>query len=331
MDIQAIERIIPSVIKPTVKKCYDSSQFFKTMFKSKSGMGFLDLKLDTNNACNLKCKYCYRYCLEKETPIFMSMENFKKIADELFPISSSVSLSCATEPFMSKHFIECLDIAKKYNIPYLFYVTNGQLFTNEIIEKTITTGVNEIAISIDAVKKETYEEIRENASYEKLINNLTKIHELKKKYNSINPKVRINYTVFKENATEVPLFIKKYHRYIDSILVNHMNVRFRNELNPYNRMSEEEFKIMENNAKEMARRKGIGIHVSFNDIRPKTFLCRVALTYRNINSKGDITLCTKKIIGNLFEKSYNEIMQENRNLLKKMYRCKDDYCIQCMS
>lgn len=328
---RTVKKIVPSFLENTAKRYYSCCYFLKLWLSSILNMRHLDLKMDTNNVCNIECKYCYRFSQEEQESNFMTVEQFERVAHELFPISERVALACATEPLMSKHFIKFLDIAEKYNIPNLTYITNGLLLTDEIIEKTIECGVKEVAISIDAATEDLYEEICKNASFAQIINNLKQIYELKRKYNSKYPFIRIAYTVFEENIRQVPLFIEKYHQYFDTISLNHMLSRMRNERNPYNRVSKEQFMAMERQSVIKAKKKGIEIETTFNDIRPKPFLCHTAINYRLVKSNGDVYLCNKEIVGNIFINTYKDIVKTNTPVFKELYRAKHNYCTICGS
>lgn len=318
--------MLPPFLKKPATRCKRCCIFLELWVCSIFNRRHLDLKMDTNNVCNIECKYCYRLSEEKQESNFMTVEQFERVAQELFPISESVSLSCATEPLMSKHFIKFLNIAKKYDIPDLSYVTNGILLTDEIIEKTIDCGMKKILISIDAATEDLYEEICENTSFTQIINNLKQIYELKRKYNSKYPLVSISYTVFDQNIDHIPLFIEKYHQYFDKLLLVHMLLRIRNKKNPYNRVSKEQFKAMEKLAVLKAREKGIEIVASFSDKMSKQFLCRSAITYRLVKSNGDVYLCNKEKMGNIFSNNYKNIVKNNTSLLKELYRAKHNYC-----
>lgn len=331
MNVKTVKKIVPSFLRPTAKKCYSCCIFPKLWLCSTFNMRNLDLNIDTNNVCNITCKYCYRLAEEIQKSSFMTIEQFERVAEELFPITKSLSLSCATEPLMSKHFIKFLDIAKKYDIPYLTYATNGLLLTDEIIKKSIDCGVNEITISVDAATEELYEEICEDASFAQLINNLKQIYELKNKYSSKYPFIRISFTLFAQNISHVPLFIEKYHPYFDKIFVKHMLLKVRNKVNPYNRVSKEQFVAMERQSLIKAKKKGVEIETTFSDIRPKPVLCHTAITYRLVNSNGDVYLCNKEMIGNIFVNNYKDIVKENTSLFKEMYRAKHNYCTVCGS
>src|SRR5690348_6321465 len=68
------------------------------------GMRHMVVRMDTINLCNLRCKMCYYssdYLRKRQE---MDETTFRKIADEIFPRTRFLYLSCATEPLTNKHF-----------------------------------------------------------------------------------------------------------------------------------------------------------------------------------------------------------------------------------
>ena len=105
-----------------------------------------DVRIDTNNTCNLNCIYCQinDYTNSAE---YMSVSSFNTLANIFFPESRYVSLSFGTEPLMSKHFSTFLEILHSYNVPDTHYITNGLLLDKNIIEQSILAKINAITIS----------------------------------------------------------------------------------------------------------------------------------------------------------------------------------------
>ena len=291
---------------------------------------YLRLHMDTINTCNHRCKYCYTLGQENPHLKKMTIEEFKKIADELFPLSKYVALSCQTEPTTNKQFAEYIDIASKYNVPELFFVTNAELLTDEVIISSINAPVHEIAISIDAANDEMYKEIRgASVSFEKTINCLKRIHELKKEYNSSFPKVRINFTLFNENAVQMPELVEQYKEYFDVFMVNHLRLRLRNDTNPYSRMNEKDFADIVKKTIQKAGECPLDFDISFGPIMKRYGLCSTSVEYLYIGSDGDVSFCNEEIVGNINEKSYNEILKNNANLFKQLQFARHERCQDC--
>jgi len=227
---------------------------------------------------------------------------------------------------MNRHFADYINIARDYNIPFLTYVTNGQLFTDEVIVASIKAPVHEIVVSIDAATKNLYEEIRVNASFDRLINNIKRVNELKREYNAVYPMITINFTAFRENRAEAPLLVKKYHEYFDFLRISNLLTDKRNESNPYNRLNGNNFCEMVRQCEEAAKDTSVVVYGSLNPLWKPPLLCGRPIEYVVISSKGDVQICNKEIIGNIYANPYKEIFESNKQLLLKMCLGKDAYC-----
>ena len=325
-----VKRSLPPSLFNQAKRFYLAAKVIPAGWNILLGRKHLTLRLDTTNTCNLRCKYCYSLSLGETNTRFMTIDEFKNIADDLFHRATTVYLSCAWEPLMNKLFGKFIQIASHYGIPNLGFVTNGQLLNDELIMASIEAPVHEITISIDAATKDIYEEIRENASFDKTINNLKRIYDLKKKNHSVYPKIIVNYTAFEQNALEAPIFIQKYQEYFDQIRINHLLIRMRNKSNPYTRMSEDKFRGMIKLCKRNVRNKSLTYSYGALMSSPP-LLCSNPVEFVLISSNGDVTLCNKRIIGNIFETSYSELIKLNETLVRKMVFTRDKYCKKCGS
>src|SRR3954452_5713579 len=65
---------------------------------------FLNVFMDQNNRCNLKCRMCgfSDDRVDALPKVDMPRALFDRIADQLFPRASYVALSLMTEPFMTR-------------------------------------------------------------------------------------------------------------------------------------------------------------------------------------------------------------------------------------
>lgn len=321
-----IKLIIPHSVFLILKNIYLSGAFIPVFIKKAFGFRYLVLRMDTTNTCNLRCKYCYTLLWHHDKPKVMTSSEFKMLADSLFRRTKFLALSCAYEPLLNNEFHELIGIASKYKIPKLFFVTNGQLLSDKVILASIKAPVHEIAFSIDAASKTMYEEIRTNASFEKIISNLKKVHEYKEKYNSKYPLISINFTIFKQNAQEAPDFILKYHKYFDLINITHLLTRVRNDINPYERLDLACFNDIIKKCRQIIQGKQVILNYSFSPVNKPLILCCNSISYLSVAVNGDVFFCNKKKVGNIFEKPLKDIENSNSCLMRKMYFANDDYC-----
>src|SRR5712675_1400865 len=109
-----------------------------------TGFRHLVVRMDTINLCNLRCKMCYYsfdYRRKKEQ---MDLPLFRKIANEVFPKTRFLYLSCATEPLMNKEFSDFLQVTGEYKVPFTSFCTNGQLLTEKVIHSCIDARISEM-------------------------------------------------------------------------------------------------------------------------------------------------------------------------------------------
>ena len=172
-----------------------------------AGMRHLVIRMDTINLCNLRCKMCYYsfdYRRKKEQ---MELSLFKKIADEVFPSTRFLYLSCATEPLMNKQFSEFVRVTGEYRVPFTSFCTNGQLLTEEVVNSCLDANISEIIFSIDGATAETYEAIRRGGKWDRLCRNLELLNSLKRSANGRRPAVRMNFTCMQSNIDELPAMV----------------------------------------------------------------------------------------------------------------------------
>lgn len=170
-----------------------------------TGQRFLQLRLDTNNTCNLRCKMCY-FSLDsiRELPKqFMTLEEFSDLGAKLFPLCRRLYLSCKTEPLLSKHFGEFLQIAARSGVPFISFVTNGTALNEKNIDAIVSSNVNQVIISIDGHKKETVEGIRIGLHFERWIERIKQLSDAIKAKPGCRTRLRFNMVVMKSNIEEV--------------------------------------------------------------------------------------------------------------------------------
>ena len=86
--------------------------------------------------------------------------------------------------------------------------TNGALLDEEIIHKIIDSELNEIAISLDAATKGTYEKIRKNSDFDLVVGNLERLVRMKKEYGKNSLTIHSNFVMLKSNIEELPEYVR---------------------------------------------------------------------------------------------------------------------------
>ena len=179
------------------------------------GMRHLFIRLDPVNACNLKCSMCYFSDREYAKKIRgrFSSEDLNRIAGLLFPNTLQLVIGCAAEPTLYKNYIDLVLLAKKYHVPFVGLTTNGQLIDEDQVRALVSSGLDEITLSLHGVVRDSYEDFMVNADYSKFHELLSHLTTWKSRSGHHRPDVRINYTVNANNLPELKDFFKHFGEY----------------------------------------------------------------------------------------------------------------------
>ncbi len=152
----------------------------------------LSVDIETSLTCQLKCPMCTR----EQSPIFaagglMDFQLYKKIVDECAANRVfSLKLSWRGEPTAHPKLVDMVSYAKQKGIPDVAFLTHGGTLDEKMTRKLIDAGLDWISFSIDGLY-ETYESIRAPVTFEKIVQNVKRFHDIKKKENRKKPLVRI--------------------------------------------------------------------------------------------------------------------------------------------
>jgi len=165
------------------------------------------LEISHSGECNLECKMCY------SNHHFFKID--RKLDDQIYnwlipPLLGKIKRLKLSggEPLLIRHSRKLLENKEMASYPDLKIqlITNALLFTPRLWSKIKHNNFDWIITSIDAATKETYEKIRRNGKWEKLMQNLELISKLRKEK-------RINYhfmsfVVMKSNYLEIKEFTR---------------------------------------------------------------------------------------------------------------------------
>lgn len=163
--------------------------------------GPLTVGWDITHMCNLRCKHCYAAAGRKDEREF-TLEEVKKIIDELNSLGTVLIALAGGEPMMRKDIYEIISYIKSKGME-VFLNTNGTLINEENVKRLIEAGLTHIEISIDGLKDD-HDYIRGSGSFDKAIKAL----EICKQNNI---KVGIMSTLFKHNYRKIPDFINYFY------------------------------------------------------------------------------------------------------------------------
>lgn len=130
---------------------------------------YLTIYLDSVLSCNLRCRsYYFSNEEQRKTLNGAIKKNIEPITKAVFRRTLRLQIGCGAEPVIFKYNSELIWQAKIYGVKYISITSNANLLTKETVDELLQAGLDELIISIHGVKKETYEYLMVNASFDKL-------------------------------------------------------------------------------------------------------------------------------------------------------------------
>ncbi|WP_270465240.1 radical SAM/SPASM domain-containing protein [Fusobacterium polymorphum] len=155
---------------------------------------------DITYKCNLKCKHCFTNSGLQHVDELTLEEKLAMLEDFSSFGINKISIA-GGEPFISEHLFPFLEKCLNLNID-VSITTNGTLLTQENISKLNDYKVKNLTISFDGYDEKSFDFIRGNGVFNKVIKTI-KLLNLYYKY-----KFSIKVTVMKSNFSKIEEFLK---------------------------------------------------------------------------------------------------------------------------
>lgn len=190
--------------------------------KNKKYPSIIEFELD--NTCNLECEMCngtfssaIRKNREKLPPLISPYgKDFLKQLEEYLPHVEQANF-LGGEPFLITSYLDIWEKIIEINPKITIYVQTNCTVLNHRVKNILKRLNFSFGISIDSFEKETYEFIRKNAKFEKVIAN----YEWFKNYCKQNDAfIGISICAMPQNWKEIPKMIEKCNNDDISIYFN---------------------------------------------------------------------------------------------------------------
>ena len=183
------------------------------------------IHIEPTTACNLGCKMCGRSTFWRDlvdNSAHMRRETFLS----LLPFLRSARLAVLHgwgEPLLHPDLVWMVETCKASGCMVSFH-TNGLLLDEVMIESLLDADLDALTISIDGATPETYKAVR-GARLDTLIENLTRLHEAKRRRASRHPRIGFKSVLMKQNLEELPALVALAERCgVDEIELNDLIV-----------------------------------------------------------------------------------------------------------
>ena len=165
-----------------------------------------NLYLEVTNRCNLKCRACILYRGGWEPSRDVTFDEMVRITDQL-PGLEQIALHGIGEPLLNAELASMIRHLKNRNV-YVLFNSNGILIDKKRQHELITTGLDELRISLDAASPQGYRAMRNSDQFDRIVNNLKAFVEHLEQLHVSRPKLSLWYLGTRENIAELPDFIR---------------------------------------------------------------------------------------------------------------------------
>jgi hypothetical protein len=193
--------------------------------------------LSHDNSCNLSCPSCRTgLILAKKQEEDKLNSLLETVFVPLLRGAKTVRISGSGDPFASRHYRKLLVRLNRRDFPHLRVDlhTNAQLFDQRAWDELELTGkIENVEISIDAATAKTYHVVRRGGDFERLLENLEFIRELRRL--GAFRELLFSFVVQQRNYREMPAFVLLGDRfgadYIDFRMILNWGVASAEEFN----------------------------------------------------------------------------------------------------
>ncbi len=183
------------------------------------------LQVEPVGQCNLRCQMCpilfRRDGPPYGPPAFMPFDTFTRLLDQ-FPGLEELQLQGLGEPMMHPRFFDMVAYASGRGI-HVSTNSNLTLLNLQRAERCVSSGLDELHVSLDGATAETYERIRVRSHLDRVLANLDRLLEARRHFHSSKPRLRMVVVLMRQNLPELPDLVRLAHRHeIDTIFVQHL-------------------------------------------------------------------------------------------------------------
>lgn len=162
------------------------------------------MMIEPTNICNLRCSVCPVGNGAMTRPSgMMSLENYKKIIDEMGECLLLLLLFDWGEPFLNENLCEMIQYAKGKGIKVVTS-TNGHFIYDEgRAKKVIDSGLDVLIFAVDGSHQETYEKFRVGGNLEIVLKSLKLILKTKRQMGAPSPLINLRFIPMRHNEHEI--------------------------------------------------------------------------------------------------------------------------------
>lgn len=183
------------------------------------------VQIEPVGQCNLRCQMCSiqfrRDGPPYGPPAFMAFETFTSLVDQ-FSGLRDLHLQGLGEPMMHPLFFNMVEYAATKGIRVTTN-SNLTLLNERRAERSVTSGLDCLHVSLDGATAETYERIRKRAHFERVVANIERLLAARERLASATPRLHLVMVIMRQNLHELPELVRLAHGWsVEEMFVQHL-------------------------------------------------------------------------------------------------------------
>jgi MoaA/NifB/PqqE/SkfB family radical SAM enzyme len=183
------------------------------------------VQIEPVGQCNLRCRMCPIQFRADGTPnnppAFIEYGAFCGVIDQ-FPGLRELHLQGMGEPLMHPRFFDMVRYAVARNIK-VSTNTNLMLLSERRAEECVDSGLHAMFVSLDGASAETYEFIRVRARFDRVLRNIRRLMDAKRRRGNATPDVTLVAVAMRRNLHELADLVRLTHALgIAALSVQHL-------------------------------------------------------------------------------------------------------------
>ncbi len=167
----------------------------------------IHMQIEVTNCCQLACLMCPNSSMKRPKG-FMSLDTLQRILAETGERTTTCYMHQFGEPLLHPELCKMIQMTEASGIRTSLS-TNAVALTPELAHGLYSSGLGEIIISFDSLRKDVYEKYRVGANFEHVLNNINSAIHVRKENPAFRTEVALQMVVMKDTQADVAAF-KEY-------------------------------------------------------------------------------------------------------------------------
>jgi MoaA/NifB/PqqE/SkfB family radical SAM enzyme len=186
----------------------------------------LNLNVEVTTRCNLACTFCSHSSLTPEQLGDMPWERYVRLIDEGERHNMpTVNLNGLGEPLLVRNLPQVVVYAKQHGFIDVMFHTNGSVMSEPLALALIEAGLDRIIFSVDSPDKATYEAMRINGRWDRVMENVRTFAGVRNKLGRTVPLIRTTMVLTEATSRQVEDFVTMWKPFADQITLQDLTWR----------------------------------------------------------------------------------------------------------